>query len=132
MSITVVRPVHFRSRAHGRRVASTSPSPLARLPATRVPRISRLMALAIVLDRRLRAGEFESISEMARHFCVSQPRATQLLNLTLLTPDIIESLLFLSGSVSEQAALTEKALRGSAAIAAWDLQRRALTSILKG
>jgi len=40
MSITVVRPVHFRSRAHGRRIASTSPSPQLR----RISNLGRLMS----------------------------------------------------------------------------------------
>lgn len=109
--ITVTRPAHFRVRGHGRRVATTTPSPLATLPAQRVPRIARLMALAIVLDRRLRAGEFRSISEMARHYRVSQPRMTQILNLTLLPPEVIEHLLFSPESMTDRGARNERSLR---------------------
>lgn len=123
MTITVTKPIHFRSRAHGRKVASTTPSPLASLPMGKVPRVSRLMALAIRFDRMLREGEVESIGELARRHQISQPRATQLLNLTLLAPDIQESLLFMTPTISGRDAVTERDLRPVAAMVDWREQR---------
>lgn len=128
MTITVTRPVHFRARGHGRRVASTKPSPLAAVP-DRVPRVARLMALAIVLDRRLRAGEFRSISEMARRFGVSQPRMTQILNLTLLAAHVQEELLLGQEAGCGAKSPTEHGLRLLVAECSWGLQDRIRSSI---
>ena len=46
----------------------------------RVPRISRLMALAIRFEGMLRNGEVRDQSELARLAHVTQPRMTQILN----------------------------------------------------
>lgn len=120
--ITVTRPVHFRTRGHGRRVASTKPSPLTLVPA-RVPRIARLMALAIKFDGMLRRGEAKSLGELARRHQISQPRATQLLNLTLLAPDIQESLLFLPPTERGRDSVIERELRPVSARTDWQQQR---------
>ncbi|MBX3356605.1 MAG: hypothetical protein KF724_12985 [Phycisphaeraceae bacterium] len=88
MSVVVTKSLHFRTRAHGRKVATTRISPLA-IVGDRVPRIARLMALAIKFDRMLRTGEVKTISELARRHHVSQPRMTQILNLT---PGVADSL----------------------------------------
>lgn len=61
----------------------------------RIPRVSRLMALAIKFDRLLREGVVPDQSALVRLAHVSQPRMTQILNLLHLAPDIQESLLFL-------------------------------------
>lgn len=115
--ISVTRPLHFRTRAHGRQVATTKPSPLASVPE-RVPRIARLMALAIVFDRQLRSGEVKSVGELARRHRVSQPRMTQILNLTLLAPTLQERVLMMTARMS----LSECDLRRVATKPPWGQQ----------
>ena len=52
---TVVRPIHFVRR--GRRTKAVSaPDAAPKIPPSRVPRVSRLMALAIHFDGMLRKG----------------------------------------------------------------------------
>lgn len=63
--------------------------------AGRIPRIARLMALAIKLDGLVRAGKIKDYTELARLGHVTTTRASQIMNLTLLAPDIQEALLFL-------------------------------------
>jgi hypothetical protein len=65
-------------------------------PATRVPRLARLMALAIRFEELLRLGEVHDYAELARLGHVSRSRITQIMNLRLLAPDIQEEILFLA------------------------------------
>ena len=71
----------------GRRLMQPGEAPS---PLGPVPRITRLMALAIEFDRLLRAGQVASQAELARLGHVSRTRLTQIMNLTLLAPDIQE------------------------------------------
>jgi hypothetical protein len=93
-------------------------------PGPRVPRIARLMALAIRFDRLLRDGAVRDLSELARLARITQPRATQIMNLTLLAPDIQEVLLHLRAAESGREAIHERRLRPIVALAGWDEQRR--------
>ena len=61
----------------------------------RIPRISRLMALAIRLDGLIRSGVLKDYAVVARLGHVSRARVTQVMNLLHLAPDIQEELLFL-------------------------------------
>jgi hypothetical protein len=54
----------------------------------RVPRISKLMALAIRFDCLLREGTISGHSDLARLAKVTQPRMTQIMSLLHLAPDI--------------------------------------------
>jgi hypothetical protein len=121
--ITVKRKVQFTREAHGRcRVtpATTEPKPVE---PGRVPRISRLMAVAIRLERMLRTGEVSDIHELARLGHVSQPRMSQILSLTMLAPDIQEELLFLPRVTTGKPAIHEKMLRPISAEVDWSRQR---------
>jgi transcriptional regulator with XRE-family HTH domain len=85
-----------------------------------VPRISRLMALAIKFQAMLRDGIVRDQSELARLARVTQPRMTQILNLNFLAPDIQEAILFLKGDT----AVSEKSLRPVTVETSWDVQLR--------
>jgi hypothetical protein len=63
--------------------------------AGRVPRLARLMALAIRFDGLLRKGAITDQAQLARLGKVSRARISQILNLLHLAPDIQEQLLFL-------------------------------------
>jgi hypothetical protein len=89
----------------------------------RIPRISRLMALAIRFEEMLRNGEVLDQSELALLAHVTQPRMTQILNLLHLAPDIQEELLFLPRLESGKPPIHEKMLRPIAAEVDWGRQR---------
>lgn len=127
--ITVKRKIQFTREAHGRRrvaPATTEPKPVE---PGRVPRISRLMAVAIRLDGLLRTGEVSDIPELARLGHVTQPRMSQILALTLLAPDIQEELLFLPRITAGKSAIHEKMLRPISAEIGWARQREMWRSL---
>ena len=92
--ITKTWNVSFETQKKGQRVISTEKSAPV-LPEGRIPRISRLMALAHHLERLVVTGEVKDYAELARLGQVRRARITQIMNLLLLAPDIQEAILFL-------------------------------------
>jgi len=121
--IKVRRKIRFATRERGRQVLTDAPLRVADVPGGRVPRVSRLMALAIHFDRLIREGTVKDITELAHLARVTQPRMTQIMNLNHLAPDIQEALLFLPPAESGRDRIHEKMLRRVAAIACWRAQR---------
>lgn len=121
--ITVKRKVHFVRREHGRKSMTSKPRPTDQVESGRIPRISRLMALAIRYDRLIREGQVADMSELARLAHVTQPRMTQIMNLNHLAPDIQEELLFLPPVTKGRERVHERALREVAAEMEWNNQR---------
>jgi hypothetical protein len=109
-----------QSRKHLVHRADSHPVP----PRGRVPRVSRLMALAIKLDGQIRAGEFEDWAEVARLGHLTRARASQIANLTLLAPDIIEAILHLPLIERGRDPITERHIRPIAGAVGWAKQRR--------
>lgn len=98
------------------------------VPGT-LPRVTRLMALAIRFDELLRSGKVRDLAHLAVIGKVSQPRISQILNLVLLAPDIQEALLFHPRLTLGKPSISEKALRPIVAIVDWDEQRKAWKSL---
>jgi len=118
---TVTRQIHFAIEGKRKRaVAGPPPEPA---PEGRVPRVSRLMALAIRFDRLLRDGVVPNQSELARLVHVTQPRMTQILNLLHLAPDIQEEILFLPPVTAGRDSITERDVRAVTQAADWSHQR---------
>jgi hypothetical protein len=92
-------------------------------PVGRIPRVSRLMALAIKLDGLLRSGEITSQRELAAIANVTPARVTQIMNLLNLAPDIQTDLLDLPPVASGRDPITERELRPLCALPAWSDQR---------
>jgi site-specific DNA recombinase len=90
----------------------------------RVPRVSRLMALAIKFEYLVREGRASSYRVLAEAGHVSRPRLSQILRLTELAPEIQEELLFLPKVVAGPDPITERALRHIARSVDWDWQRK--------
>lgn len=119
---TVVRTIHIARKARHKRVVLGPEATKAELPG-RVPRVARLMALAIKYDGLLRRGVVADLSELA-HLCqVTQPRMTQIMNLLHLAPDIQEQILFFPPATVGREHLTERHLRPLVAIDRWKSQR---------
>lgn len=121
--ITISCKVHF---GHGRRArkelreGDASPAP----PLGRVPRVARLMALAIRIDGLIRDGVVSDQAEIARLGHVTRARLTQIMNLLCLAPDIQEALLLSPSTRRGRDTITERELRPIAALADWRMQRR--------
>jgi hypothetical protein len=93
-TLTIESTIHFTRRAHTRKQIVVGPSP-SPLPVGRIPRIAKLMALAIRFEGLVRSGHVADYAELARLGHVTRARITQIMNLLLLAPDIQEQLLFL-------------------------------------
>lgn len=123
--ITVRAKLELGRAAKGKRTVrlvhgSTPPPPP---PKPRIPRISKLVALALVFDRMLREGKVHDLSKLARLARVSQPRMTQILSLSLLAPDLIETLLHLPPTEQGMEKVHERLLRPVVTEASWASQR---------
>jgi hypothetical protein len=123
-SLTVESEIHFDRRGRGsRRVMERGVDPIPNRPVGRVPRITRLMALAIRCDRLIREGEIADYAELARLGHVTRARVTQIMNLLLLAPDIQEAILFLPRIVRGDDTIILRKLQTVAAEVHWPKQR---------
>ena len=119
--------VHFeigRKTRKTLKVGDAPPDPQTLVEPGRVPRVSRLMALAIRLDRLLREGVARDYADLARLGGVTRARLAQIMNLLLLAPDIQEDILFLPRTIRGRDPITERDLRPIAAVVDWAKQRR--------
>jgi hypothetical protein len=131
----VTYAVDFRAGKPGRRgkqIASSDAQPPAGAAAGgSVPRIARLMALAIRFDGLLREETIQDYAELARLGRVTRARMTQIMKLLDLAPDIQEQLLFLpSVSLHNGRGLTERNLRPVVGRIDWREQRRLFQKLL--
>ncbi len=92
------------------------------MPVGRVPRVTRLLALAHTIDGRIRSGEIRDWAEAAHLVGVTRARMTQIAKLLLLAPKIQESILTLSNVTRGPDPVTERALRAAAAHVDWQRQ----------
>lgn len=97
MSLTMTIEVSVPCRPIGRRGRKElrPGGEKAALPPGRVPRVSRLMALALRVDELVRTGQVGSYSALASLGQVTRARVSQIMSLLFLAPDIQEALLFL-------------------------------------
>jgi len=129
---TVEFAVHFRNGQKGRRRLRQG-RPDAPQPSGlgTIPRISRLMALAIHFDRLVRQGAVRDYAELARLGGVSRARISQIMDLLNLKPAIQEQLLFLPRIHDGRETLTERRLRQVTAAGDWRVQDDRLQRILR-
>jgi hypothetical protein len=121
--ITVHRKVHFRQGRRTRKELAEGEAAPTAVPS-RVPRVARLMALAIRFDQLIRDGVVADQAELARLGHVSRARLTQVMNLLHLAPDIQEDILFLPATERGRDAVTERTLRLVGTVAGWRRQRQ--------
>ena len=128
IQVEVTLPVSQRRResaVRGRhRPESNSPD------RPRIPRITRLMALAIKFQAMVEGGEVRDYADLARLGYVTRARLTQIMNLALLAPDIQEAILIVDKVAP--ASLNEHQLRAVARIFGWGEQRRAFAEMTAG
>jgi hypothetical protein len=125
-------PVHFTRGAAGRKEVNAGVEPVAPVVETGcVPRVARLMALAIRFEELVRLGEVESHADLARLGQVTRARISQIMDLLCLATDIQEELLFLPRVERERDAVSEHELRTVCAIADWREQRHRWRAMLK-
>lgn len=125
--LTIVCPISMRRGRSGRGKLAASPPPAPCEPGT-LPRVTRLMALAIKLGDDLNAGRIKDLADIARLGGITRARATQIMNLLCLAPDIQEAILSLPRTTKGRAPITERDLRDVASLPEWEDQRKAFVS----
>ena len=130
MTMTIEVPVDFQpiGRCGRRGVAPREEKPL--LPPGRVPRVSRLMALALRLEQLVRTGQVRNYTELASLGHVTRARLCQIMNLLHLAPDIQETLLYLPPTLRGRDAIILADLQSIAAAFDWRKQRRLWRNLL--
>ena len=124
-SLTIERQVHFTRGQRTRKVIQEGPTPEpSPVPEGRIPRISRLMALAIRFDRLIKDGEIDDQADLARLGSVSRARVTQIMNLLQLAPEIQEALLLLPRTERGRDPIREHHIRPLTGILDWRRQRK--------
>jgi len=108
----------YRSRMRNRIAFRSDPPPAV------VPRIAHVLALAHAMRAVLERGEAKSHGDLALATGFTRARITQLLDLTLLAPDIQEQLVFGNADVPV------RALRRMAIMSSWQEQRSAFARLL--
>jgi hypothetical protein len=124
-TITIACQVHFKGRGRGNRrrlEPGPQPQPVTREPG-RVPRVARLLALALRIDEQVRQGELASYAEVAVLGHVSRARVSQIMNLLNLAPDLQESILFLPRTEHGRDPIILRDLQPIASILDWRKQR---------
>jgi len=131
IGVTIEKDFHFRRQARGRQDLRPGLQPA---PATqdvpRVPRLARLMALALRFDDLLLTGQIRDQAELARLGQVTRARIAQILSLIHLAPDIQEAILNLQGGNRGSDILLAD-VRPIAALTDWAGQRRRWRALLR-
>ena len=122
--ITIERQVHFQRGPRSRKELRAGDRSPPATPRGRIPRVSRLMALAIDFEGLIGEGVVVDYAELARLGHVTSARLTQIVNLLNLAPDLQEEVLFLPPTVEGRDPITERDLRPIAAALEWRRQRR--------
>jgi hypothetical protein len=124
LTLTIEVPVTFSHPGRGNPKELRPDADSASLPLGRVPRVARLMALALRLDELVCTGQVASYSALASLGHVTRARICQILNLIHLAPDIQEELLFLPPTVRGRDPIILADLMLIAAAFDWRKQRR--------
>lgn len=114
----IERKVRFGQGRGGRKKARAG-SGGTETPTGRVPRVAKLMALAIRFDQLIRDGVVADQAELARIGHISRARSSQILNLLYLSPCLQEQVLFLPEVARGRDQVTERDLRPLTATTDW-------------
>ena len=120
MSITIESHIHITRAKAGRKQLAAGPEPEpSPAPPDPIPRVSRLMALAIHFDGLIRQGLVKDYADLARLGGVSRARITQIMNLLNLPPTEQEELLFLESGPG-RVKVTERKKRALNTLTLWN------------
>jgi hypothetical protein len=121
-AFTIECRVHFSNRGRG----SRKRPPSARggsIEAGRVPRVSRLMALAMRLDDLIRSDQVTGYAELAWLGHVTPARLSQIVSLLCLAPDLQEEILFLPRTLKGRDPIQLRHLLPIAVLPDWRKQK---------
>jgi hypothetical protein len=123
-TMTIEVPVSFQPLGRCGRKALRPGEDQPSMPPGRVPRVARLMALALRLEELVRTGQVASYSALAALGQVTRARISQIASLLHLAPDIQEAILFLPPTLRGRDPIILADLMPIAATFDWRKQRR--------
>jgi len=126
--LTVNRSFHVQTRRNGSKSLADGKAPTR--PQGRVPRITRLLALAHRCRDLVRDGVIINQSELAHYGQISTTRMSQIMWLDNLAPDIQEQILALPRTVQGRDAILEREVRPIAKTHDWAEQRKMWTNLM--
>ena len=131
--LTIERTICLQPRGRGgrQRLAKDHQPGNTSTALGRVPRLARLMALAIRFEGLISAGAVANYAELARLGHVTRARITQITNLLLLAPDIQEQILFLPPTQHGRDPIHLAHVQPIAAVAEWRQQRQLWAVLLQ-
>jgi hypothetical protein len=116
------------ARGGGAGTAGTGASGCAQ--AGKLPRVTRLMALAIKFQGMVDCGEVRDYADLARLGYVTRARITQVMNLLSLAPDIQQAILLYASTTHRRDPISERGLRKLTAVVHWARQRKMWRELL--
>ncbi len=123
--VTLEFDVHFARGSAGRRLLVRGEAPpKPDLPEGSIPRVAKLMALAIRFEELIRSGEVDDYADLARLGHVTRARMSQIINLLNLAPDIQDALLHLPRTTQGRDPIGERDLRPICCVSDWKPQRK--------
>jgi len=123
VSSRITEKVHFTTGRSGQKKLKAGEAPEKPVNEGRIPRISRLMALAIRCEHLIVEGHIADQAELARLGHVTRARMSQIMNLTLLAPDIQDEILFLPRVTTGCDPVGERHIRPIVREISWAKQR---------
>jgi hypothetical protein len=115
----VTGKLHRVRKGHSKRFVEAPP--VVPEPVRRPARVAIMLALAHKIQQAIDRGVVPDRAEVARRLGLTRARVTQLLDLTLLAPDLQEHILF-SEAVDGQEPLSERTLRDAVHAEDWAKQ----------
>ncbi|MCC6678165.1 MAG: hypothetical protein IT436_13575 [Phycisphaerales bacterium] len=121
--LTLTFTVHRARNRKGGVVLREGVAPVPEARPGRVPRVARLAALAVRFEGLVRSGAVRDYAELARLGHVTRARVTQIMNLAVLAPDVLEEILHLPLVTRGRDPLNERDLRSLSTTLNWAVQR---------
>jgi DNA invertase Pin-like site-specific DNA recombinase len=97
----------------------------------RLPRITRLLALAVKFEALIQRGVIKDYAELARLGQISRARVTQIMNLLNLSPYIQEQILFWAQDPLDRHSIRETTVRALSSELSWIRQRKRWEEIIR-
>jgi hypothetical protein len=116
----VAGKLHRVRKGHKKRFVETAPPTPE--PVRRPARLAIMLALAHTIQHAIDRGAVRDRAAVALRLGLTRARVTQLLDLTLLAPDIQEQILF-AESVDGLEPMAERAMRAAVRVEDWAKQR---------
>ena len=129
--LTIHRRIHFATAGRRKLLREKKDATDPSRPPGRIPRVARLLALAMHVEHLVRSAVVPDYATVARLGHISRARLTQILNLTLLAPNIQETILFLPPIQRGPDPIKERDLRSIVAEPDWQKQHRMWRQLLR-